>query len=83
MESDYPARPQAEDVDYGPDGHEVGEEEIHYPHLSVWPITTALGIAFMGAGLVTFSAVSLAGIVIFFFGLISWFQELRHERQSH
>ena len=83
MQSDYPTRPATEDAEYGPEDHGDGEEEIHYPHLSIWPITTAMGVAFMGAGLVTFTAVSIAGILILFFGMFNWIQELRHERQSH
>lgn len=64
---------------------EAGDEHIHYPSLSVWPITLALAITLAGAGIVTTPLISFVGIVLGIWAIISWIQELRHEyqHQSH
>ena len=69
--------------------HGDGEEHIHLPPSSIWPITMAAGITTFGAGFVTnFPAalggglvwpISVAGVAIMVIALIGWVQELRHE----
>ena len=56
------------------------EEHVHLPAQSIWPITTALGTAVAGFGLVTNPVISLVGLAVMAWGIISWVQELRHER---
>ena len=55
------------------------EEHIHLPPPTIWPVTTALGVALAGFGLVSTYAFSFLGLAILVFGLFSWVQELRHE----
>jgi hypothetical protein len=58
---------------------EHAEEHVHLPAQSIWPITTAFGTAVAGFGLVTNPVVSLLGLGLMAWGIISWVQELRHE----
>ena len=57
----------------------AAEEHIHLPPPSIWPVTTAAGVALAGFGLVTVAVFSLVGLAVMAFGIISWIQELRHE----
>jgi hypothetical protein len=57
----------------------VAEEHIHFPPPSIWPMTTAAGVALAGLGLVTFWPFTAAGLIIVFAGIVYWVQELRHE----
>jgi len=59
--------------------HEVAQEHIHLPPPSIWPMTTAAGVALAGLGLVTFWPFIAAGLVIMATGIVYWVQELRHE----
>jgi hypothetical protein len=58
---------------------------VHLPPLTIWPITAAAGITLGGAGLVTSPFIGLIGLLILIWAIVSWIQELRHERehQSH
>jgi hypothetical protein len=55
------------------------EEHVHLPPLSIWPMTTAAGVALGGLGMVTTYPFWILGLVLMAFGLVSWVQELRHE----
>lgn len=59
-------------------GEESGEH-VHLPPPSIWPITSAFGVAVIGFGLVTSIFFWVAGLAIMMYGLIMWIQELRHE----
>lgn len=59
--------------------HDHAEEHVHLPPPSVWPITVALGVALGGFGLVSVWQMSILGLIIMFYGIINWVQELRHE----
>lgn len=59
--------------------HTPGEDQIHLPPPSIWPMATAFGVALAGFGLVSSYWFSLAGIIIMGQGVMSWIQELRHE----
>jgi hypothetical protein len=59
---------------------EHAEEHVHLPPQSMWPVTTAFGVALGGLGLMTTTVLSLIGILIMIWGIASWVQELRHER---
>lgn len=63
-----------------PEEHAGAEEHVHLPAQSIWPITTAFGTAVAGYGLVTNPIISLLGLGLMAWGIISWVQELRHER---
>jgi Cytochrome c oxidase subunit IV len=60
-------------------GHGAGDGDIHLPPPSIWPVTTAGGVAIAGLGLVTSFTLSILGLVIMFYGVFAWVQELRHE----
>jgi len=63
-----------------PDAYEEEESHVHLPPQSIWPMTVAGGVALGTAGLVSTLAVSIVGIILLFYGIIMWVQELRHER---
>jgi hypothetical protein len=52
---------------------------IHLPPSSIWPMTTAGGVALGGLGLVTSPVFSIVGLILMFTGIVYWIQELRHE----
>ncbi len=62
--------------------HEEEEPHVHLPPLTIWPITAAAGITLGGAGLVTTPLISLLGILILIWAIVSWIQELRRERHQ-
>jgi hypothetical protein len=63
-----------------PEGQETAEGAgVHLPAQSIWPITSAFGVALIGFGLVTIQIFCAAGALLTFYGIYSWVQELRHE----
>lgn len=64
---------------YVPEAPEAEEEHIHLGPSSVWPITTAAGITLFGAGFVTDMFIGVAGVLVMFYAIVKWVQELRHE----
>ena len=68
------AVPVAEHEDHG-----GGDEHVHLPPPSIWPISLAGGIALAGFGLVTDLPISILGVIVMFFAIVFWIQELRHE----
>ncbi|HEX8917138.1 MAG TPA: hypothetical protein VF898_01425 [Chloroflexota bacterium] len=62
-----------------PDAYEEGESHVHLPPQSLWPLTVAAGVALGTAGLVSTPVISIVGILLLFYGIIMWVQELRHE----
>ncbi|MEO6843719.1 MAG: hypothetical protein ABI184_01030, partial [Ginsengibacter sp.] len=49
------------------------------PEPTYWPFFLAMGIAFLGWGLLTTWLISLAGFIILVVSLIGWINILRHE----
>ncbi|HLJ67546.1 MAG TPA: cytochrome c oxidase subunit 4 [Chloroflexota bacterium] len=78
VSTDHPTAHPPEAAGVTPE-HPVAEEHIHLPPPSIWPITTALGVALAGFGLVTAVVFSYLGLVVMAFGIVAWIQELRHE----
>jgi hypothetical protein len=62
-----------------PAAEHAAEEHVHLPPLSIWPITTAGGVALGGLGMVTDWPFWVLGLLLMGFGVVSWVQELRHE----
>ena len=60
----------------GEHGH--GQEHIHLPEPSVWPLTVGAGTSLMALGVATSLALSAMGLVLVAWGLFGWIQELRH-----
>ena len=60
-------------------GHDTGQEHIHLPPPTIWPLTVAGGVTLGFMGLVTSFPVSILGILIAIYGVVQWVQELRHE----
>jgi hypothetical protein len=50
-----------------------GQNLIHMPSPTAWPITFALGLTLMTTGLVTSAAVSLVGLILFLLAAVGWF----------
>ena len=59
--------------------HGTEEEHIHLPPPSIWPVTMALGIALGLTGIAFTYVISVVGLVMIFWALVNWIQELRHE----
>ena len=77
-----PYETPAESVPYGaqPQGAETAEGAgVHLPPQSIWPVTSALGVATIGFGLVTLQLFCLIGVLVAAYGAFMWVQELRHE----
>lgn len=51
----------------------------HIPKPTYWPFFTALGLMFMGWGLLSFWLFSVVGFVVFVISLIGWINLMRHE----
>lgn len=49
------------------------------PKPTYWPFFMALGLMFMGWGLLTIWLISAAGLLVFIISLIGWINILRHE----
>jgi hypothetical protein len=49
------------------------------PHPTYWPFFLALGLMFLGWGLLTTWLISVAGLIVFVISLIGWINILRHE----
>ncbi len=49
------------------------------PKPTYWPFFLALGLMFLGWGLLTTWYFSVAGLIIFIISLIGWINILRHE----
>lgn len=86
MQSDEVVRSEAPEAashppasGYEAEEHAGAEEHVHLSPQSVWPITMAAGLTFVGAGLVTTTPIIVLGVVTMFISLVSWIQELRHE----
>ena len=63
-----------------PDEHDGDPgEHIHLPPPTIWPVTVAAGVALGGFGMVTTYVVSFIGLLVMFWGIYEWIQELRHE----
>jgi hypothetical protein len=50
------------------------------PPPTVWPATVALGVTLLAFGVVTSWIMSLAGLVLFLFGVGGWVEDLRHDQ---
>lgn len=51
----------------------------HLPKPTYWPFFLALGLTFMGWGLLTIWLISLTGFIVFVISLIGWINNMRHE----
>ncbi len=49
------------------------------PKPTYWPFFLALGLMFMGWGLLTTWIISVAGFIVFIISLIGWINIIRHE----
>lgn len=49
------------------------------PKPTYWPFFAALGLMFLGWGMVTHWLISLMGLIVFVIALIGWINLLRHE----
>ena len=57
------------------EGRNSSEKVIEVPAPTAWPMITALGIAFLAAGLVTHLVVSALGLILALRGAVGWFRE--------
>ena len=63
--------------DKGPETVKAKPEQL--PNPTYWPFFTAVGLLFMGWGLLSLWLVSLVGFVVFIISLIDWINLMRHE----
>jgi len=52
--------------------------EHHLPSPSVWPVTLAAGVTLVGFGVLTSLFLSVLGLALMAWALVSWIQDLRH-----
>jgi hypothetical protein len=53
-------------------------DEHHLPPPSVWPFTVGAGVALIAFGIATSLALSALGVLLLFWGIWRWVQELRY-----
>jgi hypothetical protein len=53
------------------------------PEPTYWPFFTAIGIMFLGWGLLTTWLISAAGLIILVIALTGWINNLRYERRGN
>jgi hypothetical protein len=58
--------------------HAPGQEQMHLPAPSLWPIVCAAGLALIAFGLLTHPAFSVVGLLTTLRALAGWIEELRH-----
>lgn len=51
----------------------------HLPEPTYWPFFMAIGLAFIGWGLISTWLIAAGGAVVFVISLIGWINILRHE----
>jgi hypothetical protein len=51
------------------------------PHPTYWPFFMAMGIAFIGWGLIATWIITAGGLIVFIISLIGWINILRHENE--
>lgn len=52
----------------------------HLPKPTYWPFFLAMGLMFMGWGLLTTWLISIAGVIVFVISLTGWINNTRNER---
>jgi len=57
----------------------VKAKPVQLPNPTYWPFFTAMGLLFMGWGLLSLWLVSVAGFIVFIISLIGWINLMRHE----
>lgn len=63
--------------------HPPAKHIVHLPAPTHWPIALALGLTFLFAGMVTYSAISVLGLIIVIRSAVGWFKDvLPHERHE-
>ncbi len=60
-------------------GEKVKAKPEHLPRPTYWPFFLALGLMFMGWGLLSTWLFSVAGFVVFAVSLFGWINNMRHE----
>ena len=61
----------------------VDERTIHMPSPSYWPIVIAFGVTWIAGGLLTHYALSFAGGLITFAGIVGWGNEPAAAQSEH
>lgn len=51
------------------------------PEPTYWPFFMAMGIAFIGWGLISTWIIAVGGLIVFIISLIGWINILRHEHE--
>lgn len=62
-----------------PQIEKVKAKPEHLPKPTYYPFFLALGLMFLGWGLLTTWLISLAGFIVFIISLIGWINNMRHE----
>lgn len=60
-----------------PDWEKARPERL--PHPTYWPFFLALGLMFIGWGLISTWVILLAGVLVFIVAIIGWINLLRYE----
>lgn len=52
---------------------------VHLPEPTYWPFFLAIGITFIGWGLISTWLITVGGLIVLVISLVGWINTLRHE----
>src|SRR5581483_5012724 len=62
-----------------PPGTRFPARPVHLPEPTFWPFFMAIGITFIGWGLISTWVIAVGGVIVFIISLVGWINILRHE----
>jgi len=63
-----------------PPGHRYPARPVHLPEPTYWPFFLAIGITFIGWGLISTWLITVGGVIVLIISLIGWINILRHDQ---
>ncbi|HVS96531.1 MAG TPA: hypothetical protein VHE54_08585 [Puia sp.] len=62
-----------------PPGERFLAKPAHLPEPTYWPFFLAIGVTFIGWGLISTWLIAAGGLIVFIVSLVGWINNLRHE----
>ena len=62
-----------------PPGTRFPAQPAHLPEPTFWPFFMAIGLTFIGWGLISTWLIAVGGLIVFIISLVGWINILRHE----
>ena len=60
-------------------GESYPAKPVHLPEPTYWPFFLAIGITFIGWGLISTWLITVGGLIVLVISLVGWINTLRHE----